>query len=247
MSLYIVIWLDDSLRSGGVSAAAKNHVSDKLLRAHSRSPSTPIAQKMAIVKMNCIINFQCLGIQIFSPLYYFYLCFSKLQRVTRPILLFLVQKRLNLFSDENIEGENKCISFRCKNNYGNFLSLFQGYPLPACDTCAMHACLGYIYVPDLNIIYRVSLQRYVDFCPHFYKVGLLHILGENVFFDMNVVVRTNCVYILKCFSCYICYICLIKCSFTEAVASHSSYTFVSCLEKTIRMRTSKEKITVHFN
>jgi hypothetical protein len=54
-----------------------------------------------------------------------------------------------------------CISFRCKNNYGNFLSLFQGYLLPACDTRAIHACLGYIYVPDLNIIYRVSLQRYV--------------------------------------------------------------------------------------
>ena len=83
------------------------------------------------------------------------------------------------------------------NNYGNFLSLFQEYLLPVCDTRAIHACLGYIYVPDLNIIYRVSLQRYVDFFPHFYKVGLLHILGKNVFFD--IIVRNNCVYILKCF------------------------------------------------
>jgi hypothetical protein len=39
MSLYIVIWLDDSFSSGGVSAAAKNNVSDKLLRAQSRRAS----------------------------------------------------------------------------------------------------------------------------------------------------------------------------------------------------------------
>ena len=35
----VVFPLDDSLRSGGVSAAAKNNVSDKLLRAHSRRAS----------------------------------------------------------------------------------------------------------------------------------------------------------------------------------------------------------------
>jgi hypothetical protein len=80
-----------------------------------------------------------------------------------------------------------------------------------CNSCVLR-----VYICTRFKYYLSSLAATLRwFLPSFFTRLVCFIFwGKKLFF--YIVVRTNCVYILKCFSCYICYICLIKCLVTKS-------------------------------